>query len=201
MSSSSGTTPRVVRRNFPKLQLKRHNYRPRALDCLLMDFEGRCAYSMQYLHSGGARSIQIDHHDPRLKKELIQDYENLFLASAHCNGAKSDTWPTVQQRQKGIRFLNCCKECDYGSVIFENAETHLLVGSTPAARYHIEILDLNAPHLIAERSERSRLRNLIEKEPVIAKTNSDAEQFIPKLLGELHACLEKMIPPIPPPPQ
>ena len=154
---------------------------------------------MQYLQGGGTSSIHIDHHDPRQKKELFQDYDNLFLASAHCNMAKSDTWPTLEERQRGIRFLNCCKERDYGCVIFEDPETHQLVGSTPAARYHIAILDLNADHLVADRSDRSRFRNMLEKEPVILKTNCDNERLTQVVEG-FRNCVKRLIPPIPPPP-
>ena len=197
MCVSSVTTPRVVRRNFPKFQPKRHNYRARSLDCLLKDFEGRCAYSMQYLRGGGLRSIQIDHFDPRRKKDVLQSYNNLFLASAHCNGAKSDNWPSPQEMKKGVRFLNCCKERDYGAVIFENPKTHWVEGTTPAARYHIEMLDLNAEHLVAERCERARLRKLLENEPAVLKPGYDADVLL-RVLEELRGCVEKLIPPIPP---
>ena len=62
---------------------------------------------------------------------------------------------------KGVRFLNCCEEHDYGVHILENPTTHLVVGVTPPGKYHVRMLDLNAPHLVQERAERSRLRKLL----------------------------------------
>jgi hypothetical protein len=151
---------------------------------------------MQCLAVGGPRSKQIDHFDPRRKKDLIQKYTNLFLASAHCNGAKSDTWPTTQEEKKGIRFLNCCRERDYGAVIFEDPTTHMLEGTTPAARWHIEMLDLNADHLITERADRARLRKLLTEKSLMPRPGFDTEQ-LSACIEALRKLVESMIPPIP----
>ena len=97
--------------------------------------------------------MEVDHFDARLKKEVQQKYENLFLASRHCNGAKRDR-PTAKERALGLRFINPCKEWDYGKHIFEDKKTHQLVGVTPEGIYHIRCCDLNAPHLVEERRDR-----------------------------------------------
>jgi hypothetical protein len=68
--------------------------------------------------------MQVDHFNPNLKKNFLQDYVNLFLSTSHCNGSKSDRWPTNKERAKGWRFLDCTKEIDYGVHIFASlAET------------------------------------------------------------------------------
>jgi hypothetical protein len=191
---------------------------------------------MQYLLGRGQRSIQIDHFDPRRKRDVVQDYDNLFLAvmgqwrggmpsrahyerpvgsgavrrfphatgplllaSAHCNSAKSDNWPSAAQERCGVRFLNCCREQDYGAVLFEHRTTHLLVGTTPAAKYHIEMLDLNADHLVQERSERARLRDLLDHRPALLRLPHYDEHLV-DVIDALRRCVEEMIPPIPAPP-
>lgn len=161
----------------------------------MRDFVGRCAYSMQ--HHERAGSMEVDHFDPRRKKDLIQDYSNLFLASRHCNGKKSDHWPTKEEQAAGCRFLNPCEEMDYGDHLFEDPVTHRLVGTTPAGLWHIRICGLNADHLIHERAKRAGYWKLLNQTAIVVKRSFDAvEESIRKFKAEV----ELMIPEIPPPP-
>jgi hypothetical protein len=150
---SSSKKPRIKRGPPPKKPIKRRNYRD-ALPELIRDFEARCAYSMQ--HQSRSGRLEVDHFDPRRIKDLIQSYANLFPASRHCNGKKSDTWPSKTEQAAGLRFLNPCEEKDYDELIFENPQTRELVGVTPAARWHIRVCGLNADHLIQERRRRAK---------------------------------------------
>jgi hypothetical protein len=138
--------------------------------------------------------MEIDHFNPNKKRNLIQQYENLFLATRHCNGAKRDRWPSNKERQLGVRFLNCCEETDYGVHIFEDPQTHELVGITPAGRYHVRNCDLNAPHLVEERAERAKLWRLLEGIPVRIKQQGWS---LPTEALALNDVADKMIPRIP----
>ena len=150
---STSKRRRVKRGAPPKKPIKRRNYTS-CLPELLRDFDDRCAYSMQ--HSARAGKLEVDHFDPRRKNDLVQAYENLFPASRHCNGKKSNRWPTKAEAAAGCRFLNPCEEVDYGEQIFEDAVTHLLVGTNSAAVWHIRMCGLNAEHLVDERRRRAR---------------------------------------------
>lgn len=190
MSNSSG--PRVKRGPGPEKPLRQSTYRD-ALPYLKRDFMDRCAYSMQ--HTKHCLELEVDHFDPRRKKDKYQHYENLLPASRHCNSVKSDNWPSISETKRGIRFLNPCEEMDYGEQIFENPDTHELYGITPAARYHIIMCGLNAPFLVNEREQRCKYRRDLYELPV---------QVDPAHIDKLHAILEnykemvdKMIPPIP----
>src|SRR6266511_1990984 len=108
---SNSKRVRVKRGPPPAKPIRRHRHRD-AMPELLRDFGLRCAYSMQ--HQERAGKLEVDHFDPRLKQELIQDYSNLFPASQHCNGKKSNHWPTKAERAVCCRFLNPCEEMDYG---------------------------------------------------------------------------------------
>lgn len=157
---------------------------------LLRDFECRCAYSMQHLsHAGGA--LEVDHFDPRQKKNLIQCYSNLFPASRFCNGKKSNTWPTRGQQRLGIRFLNPCEEIDYGEQLFEDPATHRIVGSTVAAKWHIVVCGLNAPHFVAERRRRSEIRQLLSQTACSVHGETSTVEALTKALWRE---LEGMIP-------
>ena len=150
---------------------------------------------MQHESRGG--SLEIDHFDPRRKKDLIQDYKNLFRASRHCNGKKSHTWPNQAELVAGCRFLNPCEEMDYGEQIFEDFQTHELIGVTPAARWHIRICGLNANHLMDERRRRAKHWNTIHNRGITVK-GGVPHQVAQELMKNYREEVELMIPPIPP---
>ena len=187
---SSSKKVRVNRGPPPSKPIKRTRYK-NALPDLLRDFENRCAYSMQHTECAGM--LEVDHFDPRLKGELFQDYNNLFPASRHCNCRKSDNWPSKTEMAAGCRFLNPCTEIDYGEQIYEDHSTGMLIGVTPAAKWHIRICGLNAGHLVNERVKRTNhwksYRNTQVKikrcEPevgdIIAKFKSQVELMIPEI--------------------
>jgi hypothetical protein len=175
--------------------LRRHNYRI-ALPELMRDFSGRCAYSMQ--HNSRCGILEVDHFDPRKKKDVKQQYENLFPASRYCNGKKSDVWPTSFEGSAGCRFLNPCKETEYGECIFEDQTTHQLIGITPAARWHIRVCGLNADHLINERRRRSQHWELLRRTAVrIHGDQAIAAELALKYREEVELMIPEILPPPP----
>jgi hypothetical protein len=187
----NSTSPRIKKVNLPPKPFKRHKYRD-ALPYLMRDFDGRCAYSMQ--HHARAGKLEVDHFDPRLKKELFHKYDNLFPASRHCNCAKSDNWPNHEELAAGCRFLNPCKEMDYGEQILEDARTHIVIGTNPAAKWHIRMCGLNAPHLVNERRRRAEHRELLHRTIVLFKGDVVA---VRQLIEHFQDEVELMIPEIP----
>lgn len=148
-------------------------------------------------HQERAGQLEVDHFDPRKKQDLIQSFENLFPASRHCNGKKLDHWPNKAEHAAGCRFLNPCEEMDYGEQIFEDPGTHRLMGTTPAAIWHIRMCGLNADHLINERAKRSHYMQQLKNEAMHVKRDRDE---VGKLIGSFRKEVELMIPEIPPPP-
>jgi hypothetical protein len=193
----NSTRVRIKRGAPPSKRIKRRRER-NALPELLRDFEGRCAYSMQHLdHAGGVGTMEIDHFDPRRKKDLIQDYQNLFLASRYCNNKKRDNWPTKTEEREGCRFLNPCAEMDYSEQIFEMPDSYRLVGITPAAQWHIRTCGLNADHLVHERALRAKYRRDLANTPIQITAADPA--IVLQIVQNLRDEIEKMIPPIPAP--
>jgi hypothetical protein len=190
---SSSKKPRVKRGPPPKKTIKRRRYRD-ALPELIRDFDARCAYSMQ--HQSRSGSLEVDHFDPRKKNDLIQDYNNLFPASRHCNGKKWEHWPAKTELAAGCRFLNPCEEMDYGEQIFEDSQTHKLIGVTPAAKWHIRICGLNADHLIEERRRRTKHWRTIQNRAIKVKKSAPHE-VIQELITSFREEVELMIPKIP----
>ena len=100
----------------------------------------------------------------------------------------------------GMRLLNPCKEMDYGAIIFEDPDTHELVGSTPIARYHIDILDLNNPSLVLARKERSELRALLDVPVLLKNETALTDPGLQTVMKALQQILGYKIPNIPAPP-
>lgn len=189
---SNSTKARIIRKNLPNKVLTKTTYRE-AWDCLALDFESRCAYSMQHVYRAGGRScMEVDHFNPHKKQNSIQEYKDLFPATRHCNLSKRDRWPSNKDREVGIRFLNCCDEIDYDVHILEDPDTHELVGMTPAGKYHIRNCDLNAPHLVQERVRRAEIWRLLESTSITLKKGKS----LPPELQVIKAEVGTMIPKI-----
>jgi hypothetical protein len=139
--------------------------------------------------------MEVDHFDPRQKSELIQDYRNLFLATRHCNGAKGDYWPNEADLALDIRLLNPCEEEDYGADIFEDPVTHKLMGLSRPGRNQIRVCDLNAPHLVEERKQRTELRVAIAS--LKTKAHTLRLSLPSEIVTKLELALGYMIPDIP----
>ena len=198
--------PRIVRGPAPKKTYTDGSYR-KAIEYLLRDSGGRCAYSMQHEQlAGGRKCMEVDHFKPKGKNR--HRYSNFLPATRHCNGAKSQTWPTSAEQRAGLRFLDPAVEQDYGLHIFEDPRTHELVGATREGRFQIEMCDLNAPHLVRERKDRSDIMRVLENTPVTVKSEGtpSAKSFTSTLdafsasFRALQRELALKIPSIPPPP-
>lgn len=191
----SSKKARIKRGPPPAKVIKRSRY-PSVLPELMRDFDGRCAYSMQ--HHERAGKLEVDHFDPRKKKDLIQCFDNLFPASRHCNGKKSNHWPNKAETAAGCRFLNPCEEMDYGEQIFEDPDTNRLVGTTPAAIWHIRICALNADHLVNERAKRTKYAEQLKNKAIRVKR---AFNEVGELISSFRTEVATLIPEIAAPPK
>lgn len=167
----------------------RNTYR-RAKPQLRRCYGDRCGYSMVHAnYIGGKIELEVDHFNPSLKKRKKQRFSGFVLSSGHCNRMKDDTWPTSSDRRDGFYLLDPRKELVYERHVRENKETGELIPVTRAGHYHIEVCDLNAPHLCDLRSRRTKLREYVgESHAFITKTN-DAPQLVEKL-GEVLSEIE-----------
>jgi len=198
---ASPSEPRIHRGPGPAGNLRDYNYRRRALPSLLRDFQKRCAYSMRHARfADGEERMEVDHFNPKLRGSARHRYENLYLSCGHCNRKKSDYWPTPAEERKGIRLLDPCAEQDYGTHIFEDPRTHLLTSTTPAGRYHITILDLNAPTFVQERAERAEIRAQCSRSAGFHLPDHDWERAL-RELTTLRGLIDALIPDIPSPPR
>lgn len=152
---SSSKTPRVIRQHDPDESFTDATYRKKSFPKLMEDFDERCAYSLVHVEEIGKLNMEVDHFNPTLKGKKRHSYRNLYPATSVCNRAKSHVWPTTKDIQKRRRYLDCCKETEYGVHLFEDRTTGELLPVTPEGVYHVENCDLNNDWLKRKRRERS----------------------------------------------
>ena len=150
---------------------------------------------MQHESQVGLTTMEVDHFNPMLGSAARSRYDNLFYSTRHCNNAKRRHWPTSGQQRRGIRFLNCCEEQDYGVHVFEDPKTHRVFGVTPAGRYHVRICDLNASHFIRERRDRARLSDILTKRNAIIRNLARCLE-LRNIVQVLSSISSRMISPI-----
>lgn len=191
--------PRLERGKPVSAQYPKTKYR-QALPSLLMETGDRCGYSLQHVLDLGLKSMEVDHINPKLRHPFRNRHGNLITASRHCNGAKSDTWPSAEDRKAGLYLINPYEEADYGKHIIEDRATGILSGKTIAGKWHIEILDLNAAHLVTKRLDRTQLGNAFLAAAMASGTDSTNELLravIAKLQEAQSSMLPIMIPELP----
>jgi len=191
--------PRLKRVVEESKQYAKTKYRSAVKD-LLKETGGRCGYSMQHVRDFGIRTMEVDHFDSTLKHPERNQHGNLIPASRHCNGFKSQTWPSQDQQEKDLRFINPYKEKDYGFHIFEDRMSGKLVGKSCTGRWHIEMLDLNAEHLVQKRLDRTTLLNELQRCAYVSgadPTNAVYDSLTDLLPLVRDSMLPAMIPEIP----
>lgn len=191
-SQENPNAPRIRRGDPPDYELNDGNVST-AKDFLLRDSDGRCAYSMIHEFEVGREEIHVDHFDPRKSAgRKNHDYSNLLPAFAPCNRAKGVTWPSREAEARGVRFLNPTVEPDYGVHLFEDPESHEIVGATPAGKYHLRYLALNTDLLVRKRRNRALARRLRSYIPLIQGLPSYSEAELLMILGDAEAAIPEI---------
>lgn len=124
------------------------------------DFQFRCSYCLthEYYFLDGEAG-QIDHHRPLHPpaslgldfSHLRSVYANLYWCCPCCNLYKGNRWPTNEQYEAGIRFLDPCAE-DH----IDHWDTHpngTVTAKSPTGRYSIQTIRLDRPRLNKRRAE------------------------------------------------
>lgn len=115
------------------------------------DFRQTCAYCLlEEFFAGGEENFELDHFRPRsLFRDLDRDFYNLYYSCHPCNRIKHNKWPSAELEAHGIGIVDLCRD-DFTTHFLElpNGEWE---GLTPSARFTIDLLRLNRPHLVAIR--------------------------------------------------
>ncbi len=112
------------------------------------DFRQTCAYCLlSEVWAAGPENFELDHFRPKaVFPQLTMSYYNLYWACHVCNQMKRDVWPGREAREKGIEFVDLCSSSFAEHFVAQkNGKWR---GKTLAARYTIDALRLNRPHLV-----------------------------------------------------
>ncbi len=112
------------------------------------DFRKTCAYCLlEETWAAGPENFELDHFRPKsLFPQLLMSYYNLYWACHVCNGMKRDRWPTRQLLEQGIGYVDLCASTfQEHFVVQKNGKWR---GKTLPAKYTIDSLRLNRPHLV-----------------------------------------------------
>ena len=165
---------------------------------LRQDFRYRCAYCLTHEYFlGGEAGCCIDHHHPingpHARPDLIADYSNLYWCCRECNENKSDIWPSPQEMEQGIRFLDPCLPEDDHDLHWHVLPDGVLTPLTQAGEYTIEHLKLWRPQLQHLRAQIYRCQEeIILIQNLLNRKNLSSERriFLEHRLSETQLWLE-----------
>lgn len=120
--------------------------------------------------------LTLDHYRPR-SAGGSDDFDNLVYACIKCNQYKSDYWPDDVDLAQGRRLLHPGFD-DASLHLIEDEVTGRLHGLTPTGSFHITVLRLNRPQLVAHRLAHRLQRILEEKVRLLEQQNVELERTI-----------------------
>jgi hypothetical protein len=138
-------------------------------------YQRSCGYCGVTETAVGAE-LTLDHHRPQAAGGGDEP-GNLVYACIKCNQYKSDFWPDDVDLEQGRRILH--PGIDNLSVhLVEDENTGYIRGLTPTGVFHITLLRLNRPQLVAHRLA-CRLQVILEeKVRLLEQQNSELERTL-----------------------
>lgn len=113
-------------------------------------FDYRCGYcGVSETDAGG--ELTVDHFQPVSAGGDDSD-NNLVYACSRCNQYKSDFHPSADDLANGRRLLHPLRD-ELAAHILPNEQNGTLEPLTETGRFHIIVLQLNRPALVAHRRE------------------------------------------------
>ena len=112
------------------------------------DFRRTCAYCvLSELWAGGVENFELEHFRPKsLFPHLSSNFYNLYWSCHACNKLKRTLWPTPEMLHAGIGFVDLCASSFEEHFVDEPDGTW--TAKTESARFTIEMLQLNRPHMV-----------------------------------------------------
>lgn len=191
--------PRVKRGPGPKARLlTQGNYRKKALQFLLDDFQRRCAYCLDPDEFRHPSLNHVDHFDCKIRGRRRNQYANLMLACAACNQSKHDK-PVANPLDQEQRLLNCTVENEFPKHISETEdgqwEPHSKEGE-----YHLAVIGLQERCHRAKRGARRKIAQQILDlcTQAVQYRSLNPEEIQRQILGTVRMLLEhlKAFPPL-----
>jgi HNH endonuclease len=153
-------------------------------------FSFRCAYCGVEETAAGAE-FTVDHYRPR-SVGGTDDPENLVYACYRCNLYKGFYWPTLEEFAAGQYILHPQRD-NIAEHIRENKTTGKLEPLTATGVFHINLLDLNRPPLVAHRLARHAAQVMQDRVRLLEERIEQQEETIQFLRAYIQLLTEIVI--------
>ncbi len=145
------------------------------LEAIRRRYQYACGYcGVTEVDVGG--ELTIDHYRPR-SAGGDDDEDNLVYACARCNQYKGDFWPDSDCVARLQRVLHPMLD-DLTAHLIEDEQTGHMRELSETGRFHIALLRLNRPQLIAHRLARKIQKVLGEKQHLLEQQAADLRKTI-----------------------
>ena len=145
------------------------------LEAIRSHYRQACGYcGVTEVTAGG--ELTLDHFQPRAAGGSDEP-GNLVYACVRCNQYKGDFWPEDIDLAQGRRVLHPDRD-DLLVHLAEDENTGSLRGLTPTGVFHIALLRLNRPQLVAHRLAHRLQKILEEKTRLLEQQNAELEKTI-----------------------
>lgn len=149
-------------------------------------YHGCCGYcGVSDTNSAGA--LTVDHYLPVSAGGDDSD-ENLVYACFRCNTFKAAFLPTPEDLAHGRRVLHPLRD-EPANHFRLNTDTGQLEPSTETGRFHIALLHLNRPQLVAHRLSQRWHVLVAERNHILQQANEDLHNRVARLERILHDLL------------
>jgi len=138
----------------------------------------RCGYCGVDEAAVGAE-LTVDHYQPR-SAGGSDDLENLIYACIKCNQYKGDYWPSAEEETSGHYVFHPHRHL-LSLHLRENEITGELEPLTDTGAFHIRLLHLNRPPLVAHRLARRATNILRQRILLLQEQIEQREQTIQQL--------------------
>jgi hypothetical protein len=149
---------------------------------------------------GGEAGCCIDHHRPihgaYARPDPIADYDNLYWCCRECNENKGSKWPSPQDFDIGLRFLDPCEPHDDHNLHWQALPSGALEPLTPTGRYTIRHLKLWRPILQYHRARTLLLyeeARKLEHDMIGKRLTSARRTVLSQRLAEIKRWLEPSV--------
>lgn len=128
-----------------------------------------CGYcGVSEIESGG--ELNVDHYRPT-SHGGAEDDDNLVYCCPRCNLNKSGFWPSTDDLRLQRRVLHPQQD-NFAEHLQFNARTGEINALTETARFHIALLHLNRPALVANRLQKHLAALLLETQKALEGENA-----------------------------
>lgn len=138
-------------------------------------YHARCGYcGVSEADTGG--ELTVDHYQPRTAGGG-DDENNLVYACIKCNQYKGAFAPDTNDVRHGRRVLHPLQD-DLSAHVREDPQTGHLASLTETGRFHLAVLQLNRPALVAHRLRHRLVTLLAQKQRLLEAENQQLRATI-----------------------